>query len=124
MLCQDTIYIKVRQTMCAVRLDDILYMEKQYRQIIIHVADGEDVCFYGKYDDVMPLLDSRFVHPHESYVINMQHIQRLGNHEAVMFGGDRIVMGTRCFGKLRKAYDDYITENISSWPGMRPKKDR
>ena len=112
----NVIYLKVRQTTHAVRLETILYMEKRSRKITVHVTEGEDICFYGKYDDVMPLLDRRFVHPHQSYVINMQWIYRLGQQEAVMFGGDRIEMGTRCFGRLRKAYNEYIRENISSRP--------
>ena len=116
---EDVIYIKVRQTMCVVKQDNILYMEKTGRQITVHVCEGEDICFYGKFDMLMPLLDCRFVRPHQSYVINMQQINRLGNHEAVMFGGDRIVMGSRCFSKLKKAYDRYITENIYSRPEIR-----
>ena len=111
-----SIYIKVRQTTHAVRLETILYMEKRGRQITVHVIEGEDICFYGKYDEVMPFLDSRFVHPHQSYVINMQWICRLGQHEALMFGGDRIELGTKCFLRLRKAYNEYITENIRSRP--------
>ena len=110
------IYIKVRQTTFAVRLDDIIYMEKDRRKITVHVVEGDDICFYGRYESVMPLLDSRFVHPHQSYVINMQWIYRLGNNEALMFGGDRIMMGTRCFGKLRRAYNEYIAENVRRRP--------
>ncbi len=116
---EDVIYIKVRQTLRTVKQDDILYMEKTGRKITVHVCEGEDISFYGKFDALMPLLDCRFVHPHQSYVINMQQISRLGNHEAVMFGGDRIIMGSRCFSKLRKAYDRYITENIYSRPEIR-----
>ena len=119
MMVQDTIYIKVRQTVCTVRLDAILYMEKECREITVHVTEGENIRFYGEYGTLMPLLDSRFAHPHQSYVINMQQIFRLGKNEAVMFGGDRIRMGNKCFARLRKAYNNYITENIRSRPGMR-----
>ena len=112
----DTIFLKVRQTTYTVRFETILYMEKRGRQITVHLTEGEDICFYGKYYEVMPFLDSRFVHPHESYVINMQWIYRLGQNEAVMFGGDRIKLGNKCFGRLRKAYKGYIQENINRRP--------
>ena len=110
------IFIKVRQTTYAVRFETILYMEKKARQITVHLTEGEDIRFYGKYYEVMPFLDSRFVHPHESYVINMQWIYRLGQNEAVMYGGDRIKLGNKCFGRLRKAYKGYIQENINRRP--------
>lgn len=118
MVLNDNIYVKVRQTICAVRLESILYMEKRSRRIIIHVDGGDDICFYGKIDSVTPFLDGRFVHPHQSYVINMQHIFRLGQQEAVMFGGDRIEMGNRCFGKLRRAYSEFISGNVQIRPDM------
>ena len=121
-MIQDKIYITVRQTVHAVRLDTILYMEQESREITIHCTDRENIRFYGEYDALMPLLDSRFVHPHQSYVINMQQIFRLGKNEVVMFGGDRIVMGNNCFARLRKAYINYITDNIHSRPDIKTDK--
>ena len=112
MLNNDTIYIKVSQTTFAVKLDSIIYMEKRRRQIIVHMADADDICFYGKYDAVMPFLDRRFAHPHQSYVINMEMIFRLGNQEVVLLGGSRIRMGTKCFACMKKAYDAFVAERI------------
>ncbi len=110
----EELYIKQRHATVAIRLETILYMEKAGRKITIHVTEGEDICFYSKYDSVMPMLDERFVHPHESYVINMQHIYRLGRQEAVMAGGHKIEMGGRCFGRLKRAYDDFVRNSIRS----------
>ena len=110
----EAIYIKKHRSIFAIKPGTILYMEKMNRQIIVHLTEGDEICFYGKYDLIMPLLDERFVHPHESYVINMQQIFRLGRCEAVMFGGDKIKMGKRCFGNLRQAYDKYITDNFKN----------
>lgn len=107
-------YIKQQHATIAIRLETILYMEKTGRKITVHVTEGEAICFYGKYDAVMPMLDERFVHPHASYVINMQHIYRLGNQEVVMMGGRRISMGGRCFGRLKRAYDAFVREHIRS----------
>ena len=33
-----------------------------------------------------------------------------------MYGGDRIKLGNKCFGRLRKAYKGYIQENINRRP--------
>lgn len=111
---KDTLFIRQRQATFAIRFETILFMEKKSRKITVHITGGEDVCFYGKYDSVMQMLDSRFVHPHESYVINMQHIYRLGNQEVVMIGGQRIKMGGRCFGRLKRAYDDFVRGHVRS----------
>lgn len=111
------ISVKRGHSLFTIRLDTILYMEKDNRQITIHVTEGEDLCFYGRFDPLIPMLDERFVHPHESYVINMQHIYRLGRLEAVMFGGKTITMGRHCFCRLKRAYDEYIRNNIVNRPG-------
>ena len=115
--------INVNQTIYAVRFETIIYMEKCGRQITVHLTDGEEICFYGKYCELLPKLDSRFVHPHESYVINMQWIYRLGKNEAVMYGGGRIEFGNNCFVRLRKAYKEYIKDNILKRPDF-PSDDR
>jgi DNA-binding LytR/AlgR family response regulator len=107
------IYIKKRQTRLAIKLENILYLEKFKRQIIVHITEGEDICVYGKFDALIPMLDGRFAHPHQSYIINMQHVIRLGSNEVVMLGGMRIRLGNHCFAKLKKAYDEYIKDSIS-----------
>ena len=114
MMTEEALYVRRRQATIAIRLEKVLYMEKESRQITIHLVDGETICFYGKYDEIMAMLDERFVHPHASYVINMQYISRLGRQEAVMISGDKIKMGGRCFGRLKRAYDGFIRNNIRS----------
>ncbi len=109
---RDELFIKQRQSLFAIPLDTILFMEKSNRTITIHIRKGEDICFYGKYDSVLPMLDERFVHPHRTYVINMQHIYRLGNQEVVMMGGQMIKMGGRCFARLKREYDAYVKKHI------------
>ena len=47
------IFIKVRQTTYAVRFETLLYMEKKARQITVHLTEGEDIRFYGKYYEVI-----------------------------------------------------------------------
>ena len=113
MITEKMIYIRKRQTRLAIKLEDILYLEKFKRQIIVHTAEGDDIRVYGKFDVLTPMLDERFAHPHQSYIINMQHVIRLGNNEVIMFGGMSIRLGNHCFAKLKKAYDEYIKDNIN-----------
>lgn len=113
MLTEKMIYIKKRQARLAIKLKDILYLEKFRRQIIVHITEGEDVRVYGKFDALTPMLDGRFAHPHQSYIINMQHIIRLGSNEVIMREGMKIKLGNHCFAKMKKSYDEYIKDNIN-----------
>ena len=113
MRTEKMIYIRKRQTRLAIKLEDILYLEKFKRQIIVHTAEGDDIRVYGKFDVLTPMLDERFAHPHQSYIINMQHIIRLGSNEVIMRGGMKIKLGNHCFAKMKKSYDEYIKDNIN-----------
>ena len=115
MITEKMIYIKKRQTRLAIKLEDILYLEKFRRQIIVHITEGEDVRVYGKFDELLPMLDERFAHPHQSYIINMQHIIRLGSNEVIMHRSMKIKLGNHCFTKMKKAYDKYIKDNIINY---------
>ena len=122
-IMDNKIIINVNQTIYAIRFETIIYMEKCGRQITVHLTDGETICFYGKYCEVLPKLDSRFAHPHESFIINMQWIYRLGKNEVVMYRGDKIKLGNNCFVRLRKEYKEYIKDNILKRPDF-PGSDR
>lgn len=96
----------------AIAFDSIIYMEKEKRKITVHTM-GEDITFYGRYSEILPGLDDRFVHPHCSYVVNMDHIFRLGRQEIVMILGYRIIIGQQSFNRMRKSYDAYIAKRLA-----------
>lgn len=96
----------------AVPFDDIIFMEKDRRLITIHRKGGEQLTFYGKFDEIMPVLDERFTHPHCSYVINMDSIFRLGNMEALLEESKRVILGKTCFQRLCRDYDEYVLKSV------------
>lgn len=102
----------------AVPVGEIIMMEKDKRKIIVHTVEGE-IVFYGKFDDVMPLLDERFVCPHRSYIINMDHISRLGETEIVMDADNRVCLGRTCFARLLKIYDEYVMNSENEYVSKR-----
>ena len=55
MRTEKMIYIRKRQTRLAIKLEDILYLEKFKRQIIVHTAEGDDIRVYGKFDVLTPM---------------------------------------------------------------------
>ncbi len=91
--------IKVRGQLYFIPLNDIIYLEKDLRKIIVHTRKG-DISFYGRFCDIMPFLDSRFVCCHKSFVLNMAEIHLLSRAEILMSNGGCIKFGKRCYDRL------------------------
>ena len=102
-----TVYVRGRQYI--IPFEEIIYMEKDLRKIIMHTKKG-DITFYGRYCDVMPLLDERFANCHRSFVLNMDEIRRLSENRIIMSNDDTIRFGIKCFNRLKRAYREYYKD--------------
>ena len=90
-------------------LDQILYLEKQLRKIQV-VTAGESFCFYGKFSDIQPQLDRRFIRCHGSYLANMDHVAELREGEFVMQEGQKVPISRRCLPQVREGFLNYLLE--------------
>ena len=104
---EGTISIHVSGKCYAIPFEEIIYMEKDLRKILVHTKKGE-IAFYGRYCNVMPLLDERFTNCHRSYVLNMDEIRCLSEDAIVMSNDDRFRFGIKCFQRLKRAYLEYL----------------
>ena len=71
--------VKNRRGIFVLPVEDVIYMEKNLRKISLFVTDFGDASyrkieFYGRFEDVIPQLDERFMYCHRSYIINMDKI--------------------------------------------------
>lgn len=105
--------VSTKRGVYCVPFEMIIYMEKDLRRIVLHTVRG-DIRFYGKFSDLQPRLDERFMCCHRSYIINMDEIVvmtggsiYLSNNRSIYFGRDTYVRGRRIFeeyldNKLKK----------------------
>ena len=112
---EGTISIRVNGKRYAVPYEEIIYMEKNLRRIRICTKKG-DILFYGKYCDVMPLLDERFCNCHRSYVFNMDEIRYLSEEAIVMSNDETFRFGNKCYHRLKRTYENYISEPEQNRP--------
>lgn len=107
--------------------DDIVYMEKNKRKICLRIrckgctcckccseCDGACGCcnmeFYGRFIDVMPHLDRRFMHCHRSYIINMDYIVWMSGCEIFVDTNESIHMGRDAYRRARKIFTEYLNK--------------
>ncbi len=103
----DKFRFKIGKSRKVVSYEEIIFMEKSERRIILHGTDGCHI-FYGKFTDIMPEMDRRFDNSHRSYLINMDYIREIGAMGISLSDGTFIGMGRKSLSKVRKNYDDYV----------------
>lgn len=99
--------IRTKRGIHVFAFEDILFMEKDLKRIIIHSSQGE-VPFYGRFTDIMERLDERFLWCHRSYVINMDKIVWMEDNEIYIEGNFHVHMGNNTFRRARHIFSDYL----------------
>ena len=97
----------------AIPFSEIVYMEKDRRKVIVHTT-GEEKSFYGKYDDILPLLDGRFINPHRSFILNMDYISGMDKYTVRMHTGCSVRFCRECLERTKKCYDNYIAKKLAN----------
>mgnify|MGYP004682575139 CR=1 FL=1 len=80
--------IRQKAQVVYIPLNEILYVESNNTKCILHRRDGRRYNVYKKLADIeAELKDPRFLRCHQSYLVNMDHIQSAGDN-FVMDSGD------------------------------------
>lgn len=69
--------ISNKQGVFRIPLQDILFLEKSRRLILIHTADGEVYKTYGKFSDFEDSLNALFFQCHTSYIVNFRYVSEM-----------------------------------------------
>lgn len=85
-----------------VRVDSIRYIEYLNRKIIIH-TDKKEICFIGKLSEWNEkLLPYNFVQCHKSFLVNLNHIDKIRFAEIIMDNNMNVPIGRK--------YSQYFAE--------------
>ncbi len=87
----------------------ILYLEKQLREIQIVTAE-QTVSIYGRFADIQPQLDNRFIQCHTSFLINLDYIVDQSGKEFHLKNGVSIPISQKYLASCRENFWNYITE--------------
>lgn len=86
----------------------IEYVESKGRSCHICTTDNQCFVTLGKLDDIEEeLCDKRFLRCHQSYLVNMDHIQSV-NENFIMESGDIVQIRRRNHNEIKDKYENYI----------------
>lgn len=100
--------IKQRNSIVAVRLDDILYIESSNSRCILHSSNNVEYVIYKRLGDIeSELNDKRFLRCHQSYLVNMNYIKNVDKHFELT-NGEIVCIRQRSLKAIRQEYLDYL----------------
>lgn len=107
--------IKTKDGTVSVPCSKIEYIENYSRMLNVFLADGENIksIFIRKsFDEEIKEIagDRSFLRIHKSFLINMNHVKKLGQGNIIMESGRRIPVSKTRAAEVKKAYLQFISE--------------
>lgn len=110
-----TYQIRTRSSIIHVPLDEILYIDSHNNKCILHRRDGRNYTIYKKLNEIEAELSApHFLRCHQSYLVNMDYIQR-ADKEFEMVSGDIIAIRQRDLKSICTAYLNYLERQGKSY---------
>ena len=107
--------VRYRNGIVRIPYDEIVYVDSSNTKCTIHRADGSKYVVYKKLDTIQEELnDERFLRCHQSYLVNMDYIQR-ADKEFEMVSGDIIAIRQRDLKSICTAYLNYLERQGKSY---------
>jgi len=94
-----------------VPLQNIEYFESMNTSILLHLVNGKQIRTYGKLGNIeKELVDKNFLRCHQSYLINIAHINRIEGACFIMDSGEAAYIRKRDFTSIKKQFYQYIAK--------------
>ena len=105
------IFIKASKVARYVLLRDISYIEARIHYVHFRLTGGEEIAIYATFSGIAEkvLADSRFAHCHRSYIVNMEHIDRIDERLITMRDGEKVPY-SRNNSDIKKRFTKWIAE--------------
>lgn len=95
-----------------VPIGDILYFEVLRHQLFVRLKNGESISMRGTLAEAMGQVPhNAFAQPHKSYYLNMEHVDKLMQQNAVMTNGDVIPIGRSRKDEFQLRLSEYMKGN-------------
>ena len=85
-------------------LKDIIYIETKERKVLVHTYDNVYECSESIGNLEKKLSEKGFFRCHKSYIVNLDAIKKIDKVFVYMADGDKVMVGTKKYATLKKAY--------------------
>lgn len=110
---ESQVLVRTKEGLTNILFNQILYVEYQRHSIVFHLSGNRTVSsmvlresfttFFENY-----LSDPRFLRPHASYAVNMDHVQSLTSSCFELKDGTQVPVSKRIHTQVKRKYMDYL----------------
>ena len=102
----DSLILRCKTGITRIEMRQLEYCEVVHRTLYFHLTDGQVLESVGSLDELSRQLESsgRFLRPHRSYLVNLDHIQNLSSHIITMASGASIPLPRGKYHEVKDAY--------------------
>lgn len=104
----DSLLIKKKGRVKAVRFDDIIYLESDGHLIKVWTREDQHEC-YGRLGEFVKRLPEYFIQCHKSYLVNMNEIKEINGNQIVLQGEKRIPVSKSRNQDTKRRFYSYIS---------------
>lgn len=88
-------------------LDKIYYIESCNHKVILHLKDGNFVC-YAKIRDLELKLQEQFFRIHKGYLANLSYVEKYSKTELTLTNGEQLLISKYKYRDFVKAYLNFL----------------
>lgn len=105
--------VRVKEGLCNIRFHQILFLEYSNHAVLFHLTGGKTLYStairesFAEYAEKY-LADARFIRPHVSFVVNMDHVSALAEGAFTMIDGQKVPVSKRVLAATKKRFIDYM----------------
>ena len=103
------ILIRAKSGLVRLQFHSVAYLEVIGKTVTFSMTGGEKHQMYGTLSRIEKefLVQEMFLKPHRSYIINMDHVRKLGEHELTMTDGSRVPISKANLLEVKRRYITY-----------------
>ena len=106
---KQSLTITYKGTRIDILLSNIQYLESNLRKVIFTLSENTEIEVIGKLTDFEPyLLEHGFCRCHKSYLVNIEHIDRINDDLFYLTSGKTVKISRAYLQSAKKAYFEYI----------------
>lgn len=96
-------FLSEQHTVIRLFCNEILYFEYQNRRVKIVTVEKDYICIHEKISDIAEKMKPYgFAMCHQSFVVNLYEIEKIGTQELIMKNGDRVYLAQKRAAAIRK----------------------
>ncbi|VEU82088.1 LytR/AlgR family response regulator transcription factor [Acholeplasma hippikon] len=110
---QDNFIYQTKSTHLSLPNSTIMYFEVYQRIISIHRYNMDTYDFYCTLKELEKLIDEkRYVKVFRSFIVNMQYIQKIYNHQVELKDGTLLPISRNLYDEVKQKFANYLNEHI------------